>query len=162
MHIVTVSFQIDPARQSKYLHDAEAAKDLAQDFWVNIYNISDRYSFYKNANAYLCRVATNMAINRYNKLKHERAYVTYVDYSELNTSVENDTEAYRLRAEVDCAMRLLDVTEKIIIQSTYFEGKTIRGIAKELNMSKSQVGRLKEKALKKLKEALLGETDNEI
>ena len=29
-------------------------------------------------------------------------------------------------------------------------------------MSKSQVGRLKEKALKKLKEALLGETDNEI
>ena len=141
----------------KYLHDAEAAKELAQDFWADIYKTADRYSFYKNANAYLCRVATNMAINRYNKLKRENAYVTYVDYSDVNISDGNDAEAYELRLSVEQAMRTLDEVERIIIQSTYFEGKTVRGIAEELGMSKSQVGRLKSQALEKLKEFLLGE-----
>ena len=48
-------------------------------------------------------------------------------------------------------MQMLDVHEKIIIQEIYFEDKSIRQIAKDIGMSKSKVGRLKQSALKKMK-----------
>lgn len=48
-------------------------------------------------------------------------------------------------------MKILNEQEKIIIQETYFEDKNIRQIAKDIGMSKSKVGRLKQSALKKMK-----------
>ena len=136
----------------KYLHNEDLAEDLVQDFWTDIYKIVDEYGFHFNANAYLCKVATNRAINKYKKLKKEKAYITYVDYSSVEfASCTHDTEREDLIISVHQAMKKLNEVERIIIQSTYFEGKTIREIATELKLSKSTVGRLKNEALDKLK-----------
>ena len=133
----------------KYLHDTGLADDFVQDFWADIFQIADRYIFGFNAYAFLCKVATNRAIDRYRKLKGEAAHVSYIEYSQYpQLGTETDHE---LRLAVSMGMQQLPEIQRIIIQSTYFEDKTVRQIASELKMSKSQVGRLKQQALDKLK-----------
>ena len=137
----------------KYMHDVALADELVQDFWADIHKIADGFVFHRNGYAYLCQVMTNRAINKYRKLKKERAYVIFVDYSALHVPAERgETERIDLALTVDQAMKTLDETERIIIQSTYFENKTVRQIAEELRMSKSGVDRLKNEALSKLKD----------
>ena len=136
----------------KYLHDADLADDFVQDFWADIFQISDQYIFSFNAYAFLCKIATNRAIDRYRKLKGEAAYVSYIEYSQypqLGTATDHD-----LHLAVSMALQQLPEVQRIIIQSTYFEEKTVRQIAAELKMSRSQVGRLKQQALKMLKNHL--------
>lgn len=133
----------------KYLHDADLADDFVQDFWADIFKISDQYIFGFNAYAFLCKAATNRAIDRYRKLKGEAAYVSYIEYSQYpQFGTETD---YELRLAVNMALQQLPEIQRIIIQSTYFEDKTVRQIAAELKMSRSQVGRLKQQALEMLK-----------
>ena len=138
----------------KYMHDEALAGELIQDFWADIYQIADGFVFHRNGYAYLCRVMSNRAINKYRRLKMERAYVSYVDYSELDASRGMQTEQVDLMLTVERAMKMLGDTERIIIQSTYFENKTVRQIADELGLSKSKVGRLKDEALLRLKDFL--------
>jgi RNA polymerase sigma factor (sigma-70 family) len=104
----------------------------------------------------------NRAVSRYRKLKNERAYVSYVDYSNIDLSrTECDSSQIDLIISVGQALKTLDETEKIIIQSTYFEGKTVRQIASELGLSKSSVARLKHESLEKLKIILCSDEGGE-
>ena len=136
----------------KYLHAEEAAQDFVQEFWADIHKIAQGFVFSRNGRAYLRKVATNRAINCYRKQKREAAYVIYVEdfaYPEARTE-----EDQALRVAVSQAMNALSETERIIIQSAFFEQKTVRQIASELGLSKSQVARLKDRALETLKELL--------
>ncbi len=139
----------------KYLHKPYLADDFVQDFWADIYHIAGGYTFCFNGFAYLCKVATNRAINKYKQLTTEAHYVTYVDYSQFQVADESlRYEQIELRIAVETAMKKLSEKERIIIQSTFFEQKTVRQIAVELKTSKSTVDRLKSQALVKLKKAL--------
>ena len=137
----------------KYLHDQSLADDLVQDFWADIYKIADKFIPFGSGHAYLCKVARNLAINRYKKIKGERAHISYVDYSEMQIPCD-DEEDTDLIMSINEAISKLSEIEKIIIQSIYFEDKTIREIAAELKISKSQVQRHKDTAIKKMKEKL--------
>ena len=132
----------------KYLHETDLADDFVQDFWADIYKITDQYLFGFNAYAFLCKVATNRAIDYYRRLKGETARIAYVEYSQIHNENAADQALY---LAVNHAMHQLPEIQRIIIQSTYFEDKTVRQIAAELNLSKSQVSRMKIQALKKLK-----------
>lgn len=146
----------------KYLHDGVLADDLVQDFWADIYKIADGYGFYFNADAYLCRVAKNRALNKYRRVKREKAYVTYVDYSDVQlSSGVAESDHADLIISIEQAMRTLSETERIIIQSAYFEGKTQREIAAELGLSKTTVGRLKNDALENLRAILCSNENGE-
>ena len=136
----------------KYL-DAENAIDLVQDFWANIYQIADKFVYMTNGFAYLCKTMQRMALNRCKKLKcNKQRIVQYVDFSTLNYTDENSTiEDLNFKMTVEKAMEVLDDKEKIIMQLTIFEDKTIVQIAKELKMSKSVVGRKQLEAKEKLK-----------
>ncbi len=63
-------------------------------------------------------------------------------------------EVVGLRNDINVAMMKLTDMQRIIIQETYFEDKTIRQIAKDLGISKTQVGRLKNDAIEILKNEL--------
>lgn len=138
----------------KYLHNVSDAEDLVQDFWLDIRRIVNFYHNNKNAFGYLCKTAQNMAINRCKKIqscrKHEEKYV---QLSELYRD-SKDEEKYDVQYTVEKAMNCLTEVQKIIIQISYFEDKTIRETAKDLKMSKSAVQREKQSALKLLKEEL--------
>lgn len=99
---------------------------------------------------------TNMAINRYKKLHDgKEVCIEYVDYNKIYSY--EDTESADQRMAVQNAINRLEPDERIVIQLSAFEDKTITQIAKEIGMSKSAVGRLKLSAQEKLKNYLENE-----
>lgn len=137
----------------KYLRNETDAEDLEQDFWMHISKIAEKFSYFQNAYSYLCKVMTNMAINRYKKLHDgKEVCIEYVDYNKIYSY--EDTESADKRMAVQNAINRLDPDERIVIQLSAFEDKTITQIAKEIGMSKSAVGRLKLSAQEKLKNDL--------
>ena len=141
----------------KYLRDADAADELVQDFWADIHRIAAGFALRRNGRAYLCRVASNLAINRYRQLKGQRARVTYVDYGTyLPADPDGGDEQTALRLTVEQAMARLTEEERIVVQAVYFEEKTVRRITAELGTSAARVSRLKKQALDRLKEMLEG------
>lgn len=136
----------------KYLQNDANADDLVQDFWADIEYIADRFIYVRNGFAYLCRVMKRRAINRYKMITgRKEVNISYVDYAMLAEASSDFSEQKDLQVSVEIAMKILNEQEKIIIQETYFEDKNIRQIAKDIGMSKSKVGRLKQSALKKMK-----------
>ncbi len=137
----------------KYLRNETDAEDLEQDFWIHISKIAGKFSYFQNAYSYLCKVMTNMAINRYKKLHDgKEVCIEYVDYNKIYSY--EDTESADQRMAVQNAINRLEPDERIVIQLSAFEDKTITQIAKEIGMSKSTVGRLKLSAQEKLKNYL--------
>ncbi len=140
----------------KYLKNENEADDLVQDFWYDIKKYANGFVFKKNAYGYLCRVMTRKALNRLKKLNRQvENNIAYVDYLKVNNyQTEDSMEIVCLRNDINVAMLKLTDMQQIIIQETYFEDKTIRQIAKDLGISKTQVGRLKNDAIEILKNEL--------
>lgn len=125
----------------KFLAHEEDACDLEQDFGAEIYRIAGGFNYFKNGFSYLCKVMTNMALNRYKKIYGERHHVVeVVDYNCINYFDENAViENLDNNLVVQRAFTKLDTSEQKIMQLTIFEYETITQIAKELRMSKSQI-----------------------
>lgn len=139
----------------KYLRNENDAQDMVQDFWADINRICTLFIFSKNGFNFLCKAMTRRTINRYHKLKREKTItVHYVDYSAITHYDDCSSEDIGVRAEISAALEKLSETERIIIQESFFEDKTIREIAKDLNISKTKVGELKLKAINFLKKEL--------
>ena len=140
----------------KYFKNESEADDLVQDFWCGIKKFADGYVFKKNAYSYLCRVMNRQAINRLKKLKRQvENEKAFVDYSKVNNYQTDETlETIELRNDLNNAMLKLTDKQQIIIQEIFFEGKTIRQVAKNLGISKTHVGRLKNEAIETLKNEL--------
>lgn len=147
----------------KYLRVERDADDLVQDFWSEIEKIAQGFLIPVNAYSYLCKVATRKAINRFHKLhKIEKAKVTAVDYTLFERdNLDDDDEDRDTIICLEEAISKLDEIEIIVIQSTFFEEKTVREIAIELNTSKSNVSKIKIRAIAKLKEALGVESEDD-
>ncbi len=140
----------------KYLKNEFDADDLVQDFWADIHKISLGFIFNQNGFSYLCKVMTRRAINRYRQIHREKCQkIDFVDYQNLEHCVaKDDIENCERNIVLDNAIAQLSKMEKIVIQLVYFEDKTVREIAKELKISKSQVSNIKIAAIEKLKKEL--------
>lgn len=140
----------------RYLKKEEDADDLVQDFWYDIKKYASNYILKKNAYGYLCKIMNRMAINKYNKIHREtKKHIEFVDYSNIVEYDKNQTlEEVNLRNDISDAMLKLTFFQQVIIQETYFEGKTVRQIAKDTGSSKSQVSRQKIIAIETLKTEL--------
>lgn len=140
----------------KYLRTKVDAEDLEQDFWAKIYDIADGFKYYNNGFGYLCKVMTNMARNRYKQIYGNKKYVVAPINYDILSSFDESTMVENIddMLAVHKAMGALDDSEKLVMQLVIFEDKTIMQIAKEIRMSKSQVGRIKKAAEEKLKDKL--------
>ena len=140
----------------KYMKNVDEADDLVQDFWAEIYKLADNFIFVKSGFSYLCKAITRKALNRLKKMNRENStkveFVNYLDVEDYQA--EDELELAGLRNDVNNAMLKLSPLQQVIIQKTFFEDKTIRQIANDLNISKSQVDRLKNKAIEILKDEL--------
>lgn len=140
----------------RYLKNENDADDLVQDFWLEIKKYADGFLINKNAFGYLCKVMNRLALNKLKKLNMQiQNNIEFVDYLKIENYQTDDTmEIVGLRNDINHAMLKLTQLQQIIIQETYFEDKTIRQIAKDLGISKTQVGRLKNDAIEILKNEL--------
>lgn len=136
----------------KYLQNDADADDLVQEFWADIFHIAEKFSYVQNGFAYLCKIMKRRAINRCKAIfGRKEVRIGYVDYASLDTNDSGFSAEKDLQISIESAMRMLNEQEKIIIQETYFEDKTIRQISKDIGISKSNVGRIKLHALEKMK-----------
>lgn len=137
----------------KYLRNQSDAQDVVQQFWADIYKTTSSFLFMQNGFSFLCKVMTRKTINACKKLNRERrATISFVDYSAIEKSTSDDNlENARLKIMVEEALKSLSEIQRIIIQETYFEQKTIREISKELHIPTTTVFEEKKRAIKTLK-----------
>lgn len=136
----------------KYLGNNIDADDVVQDFWANIFVVADKYRHNTNAFAYLSKTFTNMVINYCIKKGRDVNRVSnYIDCENMASDNGSCIEDTLINSVIASAINLLSEQEKEVIHMMFFEDKTIREIAKILNKSKSQIGRIKQSALQSLK-----------
>lgn len=137
----------------KYCYGQCYAEDLIQDFWADIYLVADKFTYFRNAYSYLYKVMISRAKNRYREMKNDSSRKEdFVEYKVLLSA--NDKAQENMTDEIltmKAGLEKLDKVENIIIQKIYFEEKTIRQIGKELDIPKSTVERIKQRAIQKLK-----------
>ena len=133
-----------------YAKNSVDAEDLVQDFWANIFEIAKGFRYNTNGKSYLLKVMTNRSINAYQKRKREtEAYFAMATPEDSKTVDENTVvkDIYNKTLIEKCFAKLTE-QEKFIIKETYFLDKTVRDIAEEMNISKSVVSKIKQKALR--------------
>ncbi len=142
----------------RHIKNRTEVSDLIQDFWAAVPRLAQSYRFTQNAFSYLCKCMHNMALNRAKHLELEsykyEEYIDNVNYTNEPSEYDN-LELKELNDFIDKVINELSDKERIVIQLTYFEDKTVRKIAKEIHLSKAMVTKIKKSAIEKLKKEIL-------
>ncbi len=139
----------------KYLNNEEDAKDVVQDLWLDIDRIVQKYHFKQNGFSFLCKVMQDKSINKFYKTVRENRKINdYVQTYKVHQGYERGFDEMLLEAIIDEEISKMDELSQKVVIATYFENKTIREIAKDLDISKSKIYNVKKDALQKLKSAL--------
>lgn len=136
----------------------EYAEDIVHDSLIKIVRFAKQYKGGTNPYAYLCKIVRNTALD-FLKEKRIRTEVNSEELFNL-TSFSYSHENLDNALTLEQAMSKLEKVEKKVIYLSYYMDMTIREIAVELNLSKSAVGRIKEKGEEKLKNFLKGGTND--
>ncbi len=135
----------------------EDVKDFVQDFWSNIQKICWGYRLVINGFNYLIKSAENLARNKYNKEKRiKRTEPVTLEDIKHYAYAETDIERIEQNELIETFFKQLPEIEIKIIFGLFFEEKTIRQVAKELDIPRATVGYKKLMALQKLKTYLTG------
>lgn len=140
----------------KHLQNEEEVNDVEQDFWADIYKNAKNFKYADNGYSYLCRIMKCMAINRYNQIQTEKHHTVkdietnLIDSFDENAIIENLDN----RIAVQKALDKLEPKERAVMYLITYDDKTIEQVAKDLKISKSNVGRIKLSADEKLKKEL--------
>ena len=128
------------------------AEDVLHDSFIKIARFAKSFRPGMSAYGWIMKIVRNTALD-YVKSKKIRAEVSeeaLYSLSSLDYSPEKRENAIMLEG----AISKLEKDERKIIYLIYYLDMTVREIADEMNMSKSAVQRLKEKAEEKLKNLL--------
>ena len=128
------------------------AEDVLHDSFIKVARFAHSYNRGMSPYGWLMRIVKNTALDflRSRKLKREVSEEEFYSLSSMDYSPEKRENAIVLEQ----AMAKLEAEERKIIYYVYYLDMTIREIASKLNMSKSAVQRLKERAEEKLKNLL--------
>ena len=128
------------------------AEDVLHDSFIKIARFAKSYRRGMNPYGWIMKIVRNTALD-YIKSKKIRKEVSTEEFFSL-TSLDYSPERRENAIALEEALSKLERDEKKIIYFIYYLDMTVREIAAELNMSKSSVQRLKEKAEEKLKTLL--------
>ena len=128
------------------------AEDVLHDSFIKIARFAKRYRQGMSPYGWIMKIVRNTALD-YLKAKKVRAEVSSEELYSLS-SMDYSPEKRESAIALEQAMSKLEPDEKEIIYYTYYLDMTVREIAGELNMSKSAVQRLKDKAEEKLRNFL--------
>lgn len=128
------------------------AEDVVHDSFIKIARFAKRYSREMNPYGWIMKIVRNTALDF---IKSEKAHpqVSTEEFFSLS-SCDYSPEKRENAIALEQALSKLDESERRIIFYTYYLDMTVREIADELNLSKSAVQRLKDKAEEKLKSLL--------
>ncbi|MCH5142739.1 MAG: sigma-70 family RNA polymerase sigma factor [Clostridiales bacterium] len=128
------------------------AEDVLHDSFIKIARFAKSYRPGTSPYGWLMKIVRNTALD-FLKAKKTRAEVSSEVLFSLS-SLDYSPERKESAIDLERAIAKLEPDEKKIIYFVYYLDMTVREIAGEMNMSKSAVQRLKEKAEEKLKNLL--------
>ena len=133
------------------------AEDVLHDSFIKIARFAKKYSWCDNPCGWLIKIVRNTALDfiKAKKIRNEVSEEAFYSLSSLGYSPEKRENAIMLEQ----AMSKLEPEERKILYLIYYLDMTVREAASELEMSKSAVQRLKEKAEARLRELLYGGTN---
>ncbi len=131
----------------KYLCDKQSAEDLLSDVLLKLVKNANQFKDGYNGLNWLFKTIKNTAINE-NIKQGRQNYVEYDDNFSVREIFNDD--AVISGVVISSAMQNLNAQEHDIITKKYWEGLTVREIAKILNLSTAKTQRLIKNAIKKL------------
>ena len=128
------------------------AEDVLHDSFIKIARFAKSYRRGTSPYGWLMKIVRNTALD-FLKSKNRRKEVSEEEFFALS-SLDYSPERKENAIALEQALSRLEPDERKIIYYIYYLDMTVREIADELNMSKSAVQRLKDKAETKLKNEL--------
>ena len=127
----------------------EFAEDVVHDSFIKIARFAKNYRRNVSPYGWIMRIVKNTALD-FLKSQKRKKEVSEEEFFSL-TSFDYSPERYENAIMLEQAIAKLEPDERKIIHMIYYLDMTVREIASELDLSKSAVQRLKEKAEEKLK-----------
>lgn len=134
---------------ARRVHDAEDIKDCVNETFLEFYAHRERFAPESGSlKNYLAAITDRLAVRRYWESQREGAPL-----AEAEAPHDMAEEAER-RADLEAALRTLDVTDAEIIRQKYYGGRTFREIAEALGLPYETVKKRHQRSLKKLLKAM--------
>lgn len=134
---------------ARRVHGAEDIKDCVNETFLEFYAHRERFEpdsgSLKN---YLAAITDRLAVRRYWELQRDGAPLAEAE------SPRDMAEDAERRADLEAALRTLDVTDAEIIRQKYYGDRTFREIAEALGLPYETVKKRHQRSLKKLLKAM--------
>jgi RNA polymerase sigma-70 factor (ECF subfamily) len=137
----------------------DESKDIIQDVFLKMWIDRENITKIKNLNAYIFKTAQNRMIDNLRKFSRERFSLN--DLSDINIMEDNKEKpdeiffAKENRLIFQEAISQLSDQQKKIYQSHREQGKLLKDIAQEMNLSLSTVQNHMNKAIKNIREYVI-------
>ena len=132
------------------INDRWEAEDIASVAFIKIWKRHAQFNNAKNIRSYLYQIVRNDCLsflqqkNRSAKVQKEIEYLTIID---LKDNYEADIIRAEFYAELHIAINSLPKECRKIFTMLYIQGKTVKEISKELNLSPSTIKTQKSRGL---------------
>lgn len=138
-----------------YVNDLDAAKDIVQEVFINLWNKKDTITSDKSVKAYLFTSVRNRCLNYIRDHKKFRSYLLDVEIEDEELAVEGNamTEA-ETQIKIQQAIAKLPEKCRQVFQLSRFDELKYKEIAEKLGISIKTVEVQISKALKILREEL--------
>lgn len=142
----------------KYLEDLEPARDIVQEFFLDLYESRQSISIQTSLKSYLYMAVKNRCLNQ---VKHRQVKEKYRNMRRSDEVAVSDTDFEKIMDAVELEARVYEIISKLpgrcsqIYIMSRVDGKRNREIADELNLSIRTVETQISKALKSLRDNLL-------
>jgi len=138
-----------------YLHDQPECEDVVQSFFISFWTGAENININTSIKSYFYTSIKNLCLNRIRDLKVQDKYeILYIESlaNADNKDVIFDSDIFD---SINAAIEALPEQMAEIFCQKYFEGKQLKEIAKELNVSEGTVKTQLHRARTKLREKLL-------
>lgn len=125
----------------------ELAKDVAQEFFINLLSISEKQGFVTNPTAWVYACCENIAKR---KVQYESRYVLN-DENQQQSVFKSEAELY---GDLYDVIKQLDDQSQKILKLFYWEGYNLKEIAQILGIKPATIRQKHSRAIKKMKKAL--------
>ncbi|NQX41928.1 RNA polymerase sigma-70 factor, ECF subfamily [Pedobacter steynii] len=140
----------------KVVRDEYLAEEVIQDVFLRLWENEDKFHLISEFEKYLYRSVANESLNKLRNQKTQSKHYDHLSKASRSDFVENFLEEEELKMKIAKAVETLPSQCKTVFKMSRYQGMKYRKIAEELNISEKTVEGHMVKALKILRNHLLG------
>lgn len=136
------------------LNDAQEAKDIVQDTFINLYQKKEKLGVIENFSGYIYILLKNRILNFFEKQHVRGSYLNTLDRQQAYSDVESYVFERELRGQIEEGLKLLPEKMRLVFELSRFEHLSHKEIGDQLNISDKTVKRQIVNALKIIRSKL--------